>query len=409
MGLADRDYARRPAGPSGPFGPRGVGLPGPRGFSRFSVNTWIIIVNVTVFVIGGLLAGVGLPVWMADDVVIDDTAAGSLGEVQEYRVGANEVSSYGAKGLLVTIGENQVPIVVGVPERDLRRLNNIVYRQLVDTSRTVNVAGTEQPLPVGVREYRVMDPIQALGHFSTAKAFFWIPTSGLVVLGLEVWRLVTFQFLHANLTHIVMNMLGLYFFGPIVEQFLGRKKYAAFYLMCGICGGLLYLLLNLLGLIGIPLPGALHVDASTPLVGASAGVFGVLMACAVIAPDVKVQLIFPPIPMKMRTMAYIFLGIALFNLLIFKGSNQGGDAAHVGGALAGFFFIKRSHLLRDFFDIFGGKKRGAKPGKRGGRAPSAAADREIDAILTKIQKSGIHSLSASEKAALARASEDRRG
>lgn len=72
---------------------------------------------------------------------------------------------------------------------------------------------------------------------------------------LEVWRLVSFQFLHANIWHVGFNMLGLYFFGSMVEQYLGRKRYAAYYLMCGLSGGVLYLILNLVGALGIPLPG----------------------------------------------------------------------------------------------------------------------------------------------------------
>ena len=77
------------------------------------------------------------------------------------------------------------------------------------------------------------------GYFSTEK-MTW---GG----GLEFWRFLTFQFLHANPVHVAFNMMGLYIFGGMVEEHLGRKKYLAFYLVCGVFGAFMYLLLNLLG------------------------------------------------------------------------------------------------------------------------------------------------------------------
>jgi membrane associated rhomboid family serine protease len=239
------------------------------------------------------------------------------------------------------------------------------------------------------------------GHFSTARAFFSV-INNQMVFGLEVWRFVTFQFLHANLMHVGFNMLGLYFFGQMVEDYLGRRRYLAFYLMCGICGGLTYLLLNLVGQAVPGLPGVLIDDPRTPLVGASAGVFGVIMACAFIAPNTTVQLLFPPIPMKMKVFAYAYTGIALVSLLLGR-QNAGGEAAHVGGAIAGFVFIRNSHLLRDFFDVFGNStlppRSAGKPRKRG---PDEA---EIDRVLAKVSEKGIHSLTAAEKRVLRKASE----
>lgn len=236
------------------------------------------------------------------------------------------------------------------------------------------------------------------GHFSTRLGFAW----------LEVWRLVSFQFLHADLLHLAFNMLGLFFFGPLVEQYLGRKRYAAYYLMCGLCGGLTYLLLNLVGFMGLPLPGALFVSPKTPLIGASAGVFGVIMACAYIAPTTVVQLLFPPIPLKMRTFAYAYVAFVAANLFFFRGANQGGDAAHLGGALAGYFFIRRPHLLRDFFDVLGNsnKPRTSRPA---GRVKEHKRTHEVDRILEKVQREGLHSLSDAEKRTLRQATEGRRG
>lgn len=236
------------------------------------------------------------------------------------------------------------------------------------------------------------------GHFSIYEGF----------QRLEVWRLVTFQFLHDpnSIFHILFNMFGLWVFGPMVEQALGRKKYLAFYLMCGIAGGLLYLLLNLLGAMNIPLPGVLTASPRTPLVGASAGVFGVIVACAYIAPEARVQLLFPPIPLKMSFFAYGYVAIAAFNLL-FGGHNAGGDAAHLGGAIAGFFFIRRPHLLADFFDVLGDSRAPKRSGKRA-KGPRAPASNEVDRILDKVSREGIGSLTAKEKKILEKASRDSR-
>ncbi|MCC6676558.1 MAG: rhomboid family intramembrane serine protease [Phycisphaerales bacterium] len=245
------------------------------------------------------------------------------------------------------------------------------------------------------------------GHFSTFY-IFGHNKGGYVYL--EVWRLLTFQFLHASLNHVFFNMLGLWVFGSIVEEYLGRKKYAAFYLVCGIFGGLMYLVLNMLGsathAMGVDVPFVVINNWQTPLVGASAGVFGVIMACAYIAPDSQIQLIFPPVSLRMRTLAYVYLAVAAFNLMI-GGNNAGGDAAHVGGAIAGYFFIRRSHLLRDFFDDFSRrpKKSPARPTRIAAAGPD---DAEIDRILAKVHEQGVHSLTERERKTLARASEQRR-
>ena len=101
------------------------------------------------------------------------------------------------------------------------------------------------------------------------------------IWGVQYWRFIGFQFLHANMQHLIFNMIGLYFFGPLVEQFLGGKRYLAFYLLCGIFGSVLYLILNLGGYVfQNDIPGLLFNDTRTPLVGASAGVFGILLAGA---------------------------------------------------------------------------------------------------------------------------------
>lgn len=279
------------------------------------------------------------------------------------------------------------------------------------------------------------DPLYIFGHFSTAEVIW----TG----GLEFWRFLTFQFLHADgLMHLGFNMLGLYFFGALVEGHLGKRRYLAFYLTCGVFGALLFMLLNAIGLqFGSTnaLPFLLTNDPQAPLVGASAGVFGVIMACAYIAPNTMVQMLFPPISLRMKTMAYAYVGLALVNL-IFAGKNQGGDAAHIGGAIAGFFFIRHSHLLRDFFDVLGdsrktkpSSKTASKSKSRGGGpvpplrlvrpeddppAPrpvsrpepprDGPSEEELDRVLAKHKAEGPQSLTPQEIEVLRRATQARR-
>jgi len=163
-------------------------------------------------------------------------------------------------------------------------------------------------------------------------------TAETAVFHLQVWRFISFQFLHASLIHLGFNMLALFFFGPLMESYLGRWRFLAFYLLCGIAGPMSYLLIY-----------ALHVGAAARnagLIGASAGVFGVLVASAQVLPDATV-LIYGVIPAKLRTVAWVLLGIAIYTVFT-NGTNAGGEAAHLGGAALGYLLIKNERWL----DIF---------------------------------------------------------
>lgn len=347
MGIYDREYIK-----VGPRSRSGLG-----GLQVVSFNTWLIILNVVVFV----LSNVFLPrvpggtVWPEGTKQYrQDVTSDQIGQqiVDRTRVLADPAT-----------GETFYPIYAQGPQG-------------------VELIGRQLLLP------RPMPLLEAWGHFSTGKAFF----------GVEVWRFVTFQFLHADFWHLFFNMFGLWVFGGMVEQYLGFKRYAAFYLLCGIFGAVAYLLLNVVGVfLKVQIPGVLIHDPFMPLVGASAGVFGVIVAAAFIAPDAIVVIPIPPIPLPLWLMAYGYVAIALINLLA-GGRNAGGDAAHLGGAVAGYFFIRRTHLLRDFFDIFGTSRSGrarAEPG-----AAPGPDQPEIDRILGKVREYGLASLDDQEKEAL---------
>ena len=157
----------------------------------------------------------------------------------------------------------------------------------------------------------------------------------------------------------------------------------------------------------LAIPGLLFTDTYTPLVGASAGIFGVLMAGAYLAPRAQVLLFFF-LPMELRTLAYALVAVAFISVLT-GGHNAGGEAGHLGGAIAGFFFIRRPHHLHGFFDFVGRvdptshhyrKQRSTKA--RGDRA--AASAKELDRILDKINRDGLASLTEEEKRVLRDAS-----
>ena len=154
----------------------------------------------------------------------------------------------------------------------------------------------------------------------------------------QIWRFLTFQFLHWDPMHLLFNMLALYFFGPIIEARLGPKRYLAFYLICGICGALFYLALGRLGFVDTVHGG---------LAGASAGIFGVLVAIMNVEPHMLVRLLLPPVLMKIRTLALIFLALAVV-IILSHGPNAGGEAAHLGGAFAGWILINNVHWLNVF-------------------------------------------------------------
>lgn len=168
----------------------------------------------------------------------------------------------------------------------------------------------------------------------------------------QFWRMVTYQFVHANFGHILFNMWALFFFGPAVENAMGPRRFLLFYLVCGIAGALFSSLLAGMGLYtSIPdtvqneyicnqlaafagFDGYVHCWQMIPLVGASASIYGVMVACAFMYPDVQISLLFPPVTLRLRTFALIIIGIASATIL-FNLGNAGGEAGHLGGIIMG--------------------------------------------------------------------------
>jgi membrane associated rhomboid family serine protease len=139
---------------------------------------------------------------------------------------------------------------------------------------------------------------------------------------LQPWTLITYMFLHANITHILFNMLGLFFFGPCLETMLGSRNFLLLYFISGICGGLLSFLFA----------------SYTPIVGASAAVFGVFYAFARYWPK-EMLYIWGIVPVQARWMVVGMTALSLFSG--FAGFEHGiAHFAHLGGFIGGFLFIK---------------------------------------------------------------------
>jgi len=345
-----------------------------------SVNTWLIIINVAVFLIGASALGnrpIAVPwgeFWIRTST-------------PEQR--ARAVTEPGA--IL------PVPNMPGVFYHP--RVDPQTFILGPDGRPMINLrTGRPEPVIVGGVRFTERPFLDAVGHFSTGKA----------LNDLQIWRLLTFQFLHANVIHLAFNMLGLWFIGGLVEEYLGRRRYLVFYLLCGAAGAIMYLALNLLGYvtanfvspaIASRVPAMLFDDIYTPLVGASAGVFGVLLASARIAPRQSVYVMFV-IPMRLASAVYIFLFLAVINLIA-GGSNAGGDAAHVGGAIAGAYLIRNPHILRDFVRLLP-ERRGAVPPPVV-REHRSRVELELDRILEKVDRDGTESLTGEERRFLRRA------
>lgn len=203
---------------------------------------------------------------------------------------------------------------------------------------------------------------------------------------LQLWRQITYQFLHAGPWHIFFNMLVLYFFGPMLERLWGGRKFLVFYLVCGAMGGLLYPFLVLVGWLG-----------KAHLVGASGSILGMLAAGAILFPNMMVY-VWGIIPVKLVVLAIIFAAISIISLLRpDQFTNAGGEAAHLGGMVAGAIYVV-SQSWRDKFKL---KLRSGACQKK--MAAQRNLQVEVDRILEKVHNQGIQSLTMKEKRILKQA------
>lgn len=229
------------------------------------------------------------------------------------------------------------------------------------------------------------------------------------------WGLVTYMFLHSGFFHILFNMLWMYWLGMLLHEYLGNARVYQIYFLGGIGGGLLFLLCYNI------FPVFKDIQPNAYALGASAGVLAMVTAAATLLPHYTIML-FGVFPIQLR---YIAIFSVLIDLLNIPSSNAGGRIAHLGGALAGYLFIKylytnnaftnAIHSVSSFFgSLFKPKPKltihykaenTSKPKVSATKTPKPH-QADVDAILDKISRSGYNSLTQKEKDILAKASQD---
>ncbi|MBW8864855.1 MAG: rhomboid family intramembrane serine protease [Verrucomicrobia bacterium] len=207
----------------------------------------------------------------------------------------------------------------------------------------------------------------------------------------HIWQFFSFQFLHASRGHFVGNMLGLFFLGRMLESMIGGKRFLLLYITSGLIGGVFQIILGLI------FPTVFGI----PVVGASAGVFGVLAALGTLAPESEV-LVFFVFPVKMKYIALAGAIVAAFYILV-PAEIGVAHAAHLGGMAMGWFFVRKI-LQGDWSRLTGAFRRAEKEQpRRPKREPAESKgdteflEGQVDPILDKISAHGIGSLTARER------------
>ena len=181
-----------------------------------------------------------------------------------------------------------------------------------------------------------------------------------------IWQLVTYMFLHGGALHILFNMLGIWMFGVELERRWGTRFFIQYYAVSGIGGGLTFLFISLLPF------QASAMTYVTPTVGASGALFGLLLAFAIYYPERPIMLLLVVVPARVFVM--IYGGFALLNT--FQPSRGVADAAHLGGMIFGYLYLKgggglaaeikyrylkwKMNRLRRKFDVYSGGRSDSK-------------------------------------------------
>jgi len=253
----------------------------------------------------------------------------------------------------------------------------------------------------------------------------------------HIYQLVTYMFMHGGWEHIILNMFMLWMFGAVVEQVWGAKRFLFYYIFCGIGAGVMqeiaqffsvYFMLNAQQPIPFTESFAIMSQISTQLnglttVGASGGIYALLLAFGMLFPEQKMFIIPIPIPIKAKWMIIGSIVIELFSALAAPG-DQVAHLAHLGGMVFGFFLIRywRRHPDYDYADNRGtqlfnemrakwdrhARKQDSKSSESARydnpdwdyNAKKQALQEETDRILDKIRKSGYDSLTKEEKQTL---------
>lgn len=196
--------------------------------------------------------------------------------------------------------------------------NLLIINVLFYVAKYVAVATNTVPMGTVLNAFALYPPGAPSMGYTIFNTYGPIP-------GFWPWQLVTYSFLHGGLAHIFFNMLALWMFGVQIENSWGSRRFAIFYFVCVIGAGILQLLV----MWGTPVP----------TLGASGGVFGVLLAFGMMFPNQYIMMLFPPIPMKAKYFVILYGAIELFTGVTGTASGVA-HFAHLGGMLFGFVLIQ---------------------------------------------------------------------
>lgn len=184
----------------------------------------------------------------------------------------------------------------------------------------------------------------------------------------QIWQIVTHMFMHGGFSHILFNMFGVFFFGVYLERHWGAQRFLTYYIICGLGAFALHFLIVYLQIMqvesgltadqlayvaekgfehwqynrstGTELMDKLILLREQPVVGASGALFGLLIGFGLIFPNVRVMLLFPPIPIKARVLALGYGAVELFMAFQNNPGDNVAHFAHLGGMLVGYILLK---------------------------------------------------------------------
>jgi len=252
---------------------------------------------------------------------------------------------------------------------------------------------------VSINFVQVILTISGLSSFFTLFINKLMLPASLGTFILQPWSIITYFFLHMSFMHILWNMLFLYWFGKIIYDNIGNNALISLYVLGGIIGGLFYMAIyNIIPYYGDRVSESL-------MLGASAGVFSVVVGSATLMPNYTFHLLLIG-PVRIKYIALFYVLLSFFDV---AGTNAGGEIAHLGGAFIGYIFIRQlqnginiGEGIINFLNLFNEKKK-EKRNKFQKESDETTQD-EVDKILDKISESGYSSLTSKEKERLFNAS-----
>ncbi|MCL5097826.1 MAG: rhomboid family intramembrane serine protease [Candidatus Omnitrophica bacterium] len=247
-----------------------------------------------------------------------------------------------------------------------------------------------------------------LERYSNWPIFDYFALSAAGLLKGRIWQLITFQFMHGSVMHLLVNSLVIYVFGRALEETLSRGPFLRLYLLSGVAGGLVQFMAQWLWPAHFP---------DVPVIGASAGAFGLVAAYAIMFPERPLTVLLAfiiPITMRAKYLLVISFALALFGIVVPTGNVA--HAAHLGGILGGLAYVYGTVLspmtwfrwptlrtvsrTRELVSTAASRRSVFRRHKRNEEEdlpPAEFISREVDPILDKISAHGIQSLTQRER------------